>query len=101
MSLDENRFITLADQLIERIADAVEDNLETADADIQSGILTITVPGLGQYVINKHTPNREIWVSSPKSGAYHFAHRDGAWVSTRDAAVVLAPLLSAELGVAV
>ena len=101
MSLDESRFITLADTLIERIADAVEDKLDTADADIQSGILTITVPGLGQYVINKHTPNREIWLSSPKSGAIHFAHRDGAWVSTRDASVVLLPLLSAELGVAV
>ena len=100
MTLDESRFATLADQLIERIADAVEDNLETADADIQSGILTITIPGQGQYVINKHTPNREIWVSSPKSGAYHFAWRDETWVSTRDAAVVLAPLLSAELGVA-
>ena len=97
MSLDESRFITLADTLIERIADAVEDKLDTADADIQSGILTITVPGLGQYVINKHTPNREIWLSSPKSGAIHFAHRDGAWVSTRDASVVLLPLLSAEL----
>ena len=101
MTLDESRFVTLADQLIERIADAVEDNLDTADADIQSGILTITLPGQGQYVINKHTPNREIWVSSPKSGAYHFAWRDEAWVSTRDATVALVPLLSAELGVAV
>ncbi|MDO8608606.1 MAG: iron donor protein CyaY [Phaeospirillum sp.] len=100
MSLDESRFTTIADQLIEHIADAVEDNLDAADADIQSGILTITIPGLGQYVINKHTANREIWLSSPKSGAYHFAHRDGAWLSTRDATVALVPLLSAELGVA-
>ena len=99
MTLDESRFVSLADHLIERIADAVEDNLDTADADIHSGILTITIPGQGQYVINKHTPNREIWVSSPKSGAYHFAWRDEVWVSTRDASVALVPLLSAELGV--
>jgi len=99
MSLDESRFTTLADQLIERIADAVEDHLDSADADLQSGILTITIPGTGQYVINKHTVNREIWVSSPKSGAIHFAHRDGLWLSTRDASVALVPLLSAELGV--
>jgi frataxin len=101
MTLDESRFVTLADQLIERIADAVEDNLDTADADIQSGILTITLPGRGQYVINKHTPNREIWVSSPKSGAYHFAWQNETWVSTRDASVALVPLLSAELGVSI
>ncbi|RAU21456.1 iron donor protein CyaY [Paramagnetospirillum kuznetsovii] len=99
MSLDESRFVSLADQLIEHIADAVEDALDKADADIQSGILTITLPGVGQWVINKHTPNREIWVSSPKSGAYHFAHNDGGWVSTRDASVAMVPLLAAELGV--
>ena len=99
MSLDESRFTILADQLIERIADAVEDHLDSADADLQSGILTITIPGTGQYVINKHTVNREIWVSSPRSGAIHFTHRDGLWLSTRDASVALVPLLSAELGV--
>ena len=99
MSLDENQFSTLADRLIERIADAVEDALERADADIQSGILTITLPGIGQWVINKHAPNREIWVSSPKSGAFHFTLTGEAWVSTRDASVAMMPLLSAELGV--
>jgi frataxin len=99
MTLDESRFATLADQLLERIGDAVEDAIADADCDIHAGILTITLPGRGQYVINKHTPNREIWLSSPKSGAHHFAYRDEAWVSTRDPSVVLLPLLTVELGV--
>ncbi len=100
MSLDESRFNTLADQTLERVADAIEDALEKADADIHAGILTITLPGVGQWVINKHSPNREIWVSSPKSGAFHFGWReDGAWVSTRDAAVSLIPLLAGEFGI--
>ncbi len=98
MSLDESRFATMADQLLERIADAVEDALEDADAELHGGILTMTVPGLGQYVINKHTPNREIWLSSPKSGAHHFAWRDEAWISTRESSVSLLPLLVAEIG---
>ena len=99
MTLDESRFNTLADQILDHIADAVEDALEDSDADIQGGILTITLPGRGQYVINKHAPNREIWLSSPRSGAHHFTHRDGVWVSTRDAAVILMPLLRSELGI--
>ena len=97
MSLDESRFATLADDLLERIADALEDALEDADAELHAGILTLSVPGLGQYVINKHAPNREIWLSSPKSGAHHFAWRDETWISTRDAAISLVPLLTSEI----
>lgn len=99
MSLDESRFATLADPLLERIGDAVEDAFDDADADLHAGILTITLPGIGQYVINKHTPNREIWVSSPKSGAHHFGWADGKWISTRNAQLELLGLLRAEIGV--
>ncbi|CAA7622752.1 Protein implicated in iron transport [Candidatus Terasakiella magnetica] len=97
MSLDENRFSTLADTLLDGIAEAIEAALDRADADVQAGILTITLPGVGQYVINKHAPNREIWLSSPKSGAHHFRYAEGAWISTRDATISLVPLLVAEI----
>jgi frataxin len=49
-------------------------------------------------VINKHTPNRQIWLSSPISGAAHFAldPASGQWRSTRGTAV-LHDLLASEL----
>ncbi len=31
-------------------------------------MLTITVDGIGTYVINKQPPNKQIWLSSPRSG---------------------------------
>lgn len=99
MSLDESRFASLADPLLERIADAVEDAMDDAEADLHAGILTLTLPAIGQYVINKHSPNREIWLSSPKSGAHHFGWKDEAWISTRNAEVELLSLLKAEIGV--
>lgn len=101
MSLDESRFASLADPLLERIADAVEDAMEDADADLHAGILTLTLPGIGQYVINKHSPNREIWLSSPRSGAHHFAWNGEKWMSTRNPEIELLGLLLAEIGVAV
>lgn len=101
MSLDESRFAALADPLLESIGDAVEDAFDDADADLHAGILTLTLPGIGQYVINKHAPNREIWVASPKSGAHHFGWVDGQWISTRDARLELLGMLRAEIGVEV
>ncbi|MBL8660051.1 MAG: iron donor protein CyaY [Rhodospirillales bacterium] len=82
---DESAFQAEADKalaiLLERIDDALGDEL---DVDLQGGVLTIDLDSGGQYVINKHAPNRQIWMSSPASGASHFAYRAGAgWIATR------------------
>jgi len=96
--MTEADFEMTATKVIEDFAEAIDEALgDRLDADIQGGILTITMPGLGQYVINKHRPNREIWVSSPFSGAAHFRLSEGKWMSTRDNTIELAPLLSSEM----
>ena len=94
----ENEAHTLLTGLFELIDAALGDLLEV---DFQGGILEIALPGGGgTYVINRHSANREIWVSSPKSGAWHF-RRDpgGGWKSTRGGAAApnLARLLADEL----
>ena len=54
----------------------------------------------GTWLVNKHAPTRQIWLSSPQSGARHYAFDDGSgqWQDTRGGPELLA-LLSAELGV--
>jgi frataxin len=100
MQLDESRFAVVADQTLEKIADLIDDVLgDKIDVEFQHGILTITLEKGGQYVLNKHGPNREIWLSSPVSGAWHFAFADNGWVSTREPRAVLAVLLADELAV--
>jgi frataxin len=86
MTLDETRFATLADETLRRLMDAIDsEGGDTLEADLRDGILTIDLDSGGQYIINKHAPNREIWVSSPASGAWHFAYDEAkrAWVDTR------------------
>lgn len=99
MTGDESRFHDTADKTLRHIAEVVEDVLgDELDVDMQGGILTIELSDRRQYVLNKHTPNRELWLSSPVSGAWHFAWDEGlAWRSTRDPAVALKPLLAGEL----
>lgn len=103
---DESAFHARADRTLAAIFETVEEVLGAElDADLQGGILTIELDTGGQYVINKHAPNRQIWMSSPVSGAAHFAYQEGqGWVSTRTASrldEVLAGELSATTGTAI
>lgn len=105
MTLKEDEFHDLADAALKRILQAM-DTAEDMDADLREGVLTIELDSGGTYIINKHAPNREIWVSSPKSGAWHFAFDAArkAWSDTRGRggaeAMTLDKLLSDELDAA-
>lgn len=95
--MDDSSFERLAGQTLETLFETLDDGLDDAEVDYSGGILTIELADGGTYVINRHAPNRQIWVSSPRSGAWHFERRDDAWVSTRGTER-LAALLAAELG---
>lgn len=43
-------------------------------------------PEFGTYVINRQSPNRQIWLSSPVSGPkrYDFVVEDSSWVYRHD-----------------
>lgn len=82
------QFERRAEAELQRLMAHLDDALgATIDVEYQNGILTLDLEDGGQYVINRHGPNREIWLSSPQSGAWHFAYDEagGAWNSTRGA----------------
>ena len=58
------------------------------------GVLTIDLGQKGTFVINKQTPNRQIWWSSPISGPrrYQWDASRGAWVSGRDGSELFSSL---------
>ena len=105
MALDEATYARLADATLKRLTDAIDDALgDRLDADLESGVLTLQLDSGGTYVINKQAPNRQIWLSSPVSGAWHFDYREAPgsaapWVATRGGET-LAALLSRELSLA-
>lgn len=75
--LGEEEFHHLSDDvllhLLERLDEIGEDlQLEGFDADYSQGVLTVKLGSLGTYVLNKQTPNRQIWLSSPVSGPARF-----------------------------
>lgn len=50
----------------------------------------------GTYVINRQTPNRQIWLSSPTSGPKRYDFVNGSWIYKHDG-VSLHDLLQTEL----
>ncbi|XP_074250813.1 frataxin, mitochondrial isoform X4 [Saimiri boliviensis] len=71
-SLDETTYERLAEETLDSLAEFFEDladkpyTFEDYDVSFGSGVLTVKLGGdLGTYVINKQTPNKQIWLSSP------------------------------------
>ncbi|VVD04680.1 unnamed protein product [Leptidea sinapis] len=75
-----------------------EENVDTGPEE--DGVLTIFLgPEHGTYVINRQTPNKQIWLSSPVSGPkrYDLALENGGyWVYKHDG-VTLHKLLQSEI----
>jgi frataxin len=75
------------ESLTERFDELLEDpivNLTDADVQYSSGVLTVKLGAeLGTYVLNKQTPNLQIWLSSPKSGPKRFDFLNNTWIYKR------------------
>jgi CyaY protein len=84
--MDESDFIGAADATLDKIGLALDSALETGGADLdwelRDGVLTIECDDGSRIVVNRHVPNREIWVAA-KSGAFHFRADGGRWHDTR------------------
>ncbi|WP_375318515.1 iron donor protein CyaY [Candidatus Tisiphia endosymbiont of Oplodontha viridula] len=80
--MNDTEFAKLAEQTISLIAEIIEaeDKDCLIDIDFQDDILTLTT-NQGIFVINKHSAAKEIWLSSPISGPYHFYYAAGKWKS--------------------
>lgn len=83
--MEESFYHNIADIALNKLleyAERLEDNFDI-EVELESGVLTITLPNKKQYVINKHTPSRQIWVSSPVSGAGYFELVNNQWQPKR------------------
>jgi CyaY protein len=102
----ESAFIAAADATLAAIGEALDSALEASDVDLDwslnDGILEIDDGSGGKLIVNRHVPNRELWVAA-RSGGFHFAARDGAWRDTRsgeELSAALAAIVRAQSGLA-
>src|SRR3954467_2654302 len=105
--ISESDFVTASDRVLAAIGGAIDKALEDGDADLdwtlQDGILEIECADGSKLIVNRHVPNREIWVAA-RSGGFHFAPTGQGWRDTRsgeDLAEALTRLLQSQGGIEV
>jgi frataxin len=83
--MEESFYHEVANQQMQKLLDLAEglEESHNLEAEYEAGVLTITLPNTRQYVINRHTPSRQIWVSSPVSGAGYYEFSGSSWLSKR------------------
>ncbi|MGE0152273.1 MAG: iron donor protein CyaY [Reyranellaceae bacterium] len=97
--MSDPAFDTRAEAELNELAERLEAASEALEVDFDAGNLTVDLPDGGQYLLNKHYIHRQIWLSSPRSGAHHFELEGEVWRSTRGPQTLRA-LLAAELSAA-
>ncbi|KPJ03396.1 Frataxin-like, mitochondrial [Papilio xuthus] len=96
----------ICNETLESLCDYFEEiverspNLKGADVTYSDGVLTVALGAeYGTYVINRQSPNKQIWLSSPVSGPkrYDLVLKDGGyWIYKHDG-VTLHKLLQEEI----
>lgn len=81
--MTETDFLNHSDALFAHIEDQIDEGGWDLDCQIHGNVLTIEADDGTQIIINRHTPNQELWIAA-KSGGYHFAFQQGAWLANRD-----------------
>ncbi|HTI48850.1 MAG TPA: iron donor protein CyaY [Casimicrobiaceae bacterium] len=102
--ISESDFIAAADATLDAIGEAVDQALARSDVDldwsINDGILEIEGEDGGKLIVNRHVPNRELWVAA-RAGGYHFRAQGGRWIDSRsgeEIGAALARLLKSQAG---
>ncbi|XP_057374640.1 frataxin, mitochondrial-like [Daphnia carinata] len=79
----------ICEETLENLCETLDQLLEEKypnkfDVSLANGVLTVQLEQHGTYVINKQTPNRQIWLSSPTSGPKRYDCLNGHWIYSHD-----------------
>jgi len=94
----DSTFMATADATLAAIGAALDAALANSDdADngtdwnLNDGILEIECADGSKLIVNRHVPNREIWVAA-RSGGFHFRAEAGVWRDARSGGELAAQL---------
>lgn len=103
----ESEFLAAADATLAAIGAAIDRALDDSEADVDwslvDGILEIACEDGSKVIVNRHAPNRELWVAA-RRGGFHFRADGGRWRDTRgggELGAALTAILAEQAGLGV
>lgn len=85
--MTEDEYNNIANQLLDDILEKLEFEEDSRDSyEVNAsgdGVIHVVQPA-GTWVLNKQTPSRQIWLSSPLTGPTHYKLAGDEWVCTKD-----------------
>ena len=64
--MTESEFIRMSEELFEHIEDQIDENGWDFDCQFAGNVLTIEAENGTQIIVNRHTPNQELWIAAKK-----------------------------------
>ncbi|PVZ86385.1 iron donor protein CyaY [Serratia sp. S1B] len=92
--MNDSEFHQLADQLMLKIEETLDNFTGDADIDYEThgGVMTLTFENDSKIVINRQEPLHQMWLAT-KTAGYHFNYQQGVWLCDRSGQAFF-PLLS-------
>ena len=82
--MTESEFIALTDRVLNLVGETLDASAADLDWQLNDGILEIDCGGGGKIIVNRHVPNRELWLAT-RGGGYHYRPTADGWRDTRGA----------------
>jgi len=97
--MEETEFNRIAEATFEAMMGSLEplDDSGALEVEFNHNILSITLHSGQQFILNKHTPTRQLWLSSPRSGGLHFSFDPATQTWIVPDGRILGEVLSSEL----
>ena len=96
-----NNFLDLAEKTLNELFDSLNKYNEQLEIDFIDKNITIESDDGKVFIISVHEPTKQIWLSSPISGAHHFKlseiNNTKIWISTRDNKIDLFKIIKEEI----
>ena len=89
--MTEKEFNELADAVFSRIEQSVDASGKDIECSLNGPVMELDLADGSQIVINRHGPNKEIWLAT-RSGGFHYSYRNSQWVSSRDGSELFSKL---------
>ena len=82
--MNESEFIVATDRVLNLIGEALDASDADVDWQLNDGILEIDCGAGGKIIVNRHVPNRELWLAT-RGGGFHYRPSGNSWTDTRNA----------------